>query len=100
MHEILKLSAKVGPIALALGVPPAIMTLKVLNSLTFGSVATPWADGVSLGFSGVWRELERRLKAPAAPRTATGAERDRILGELEAQYRPVGKAGRRAKADK
>ena len=50
MQEILRLSAEVGPVALALGVPPAIMTLKVLHSFAFGSVATPWADGVSLGF--------------------------------------------------
>ena len=99
-HEILKLSEEVGPIALALGAPPAIMTLKVLNSFAFAPVATPWADGVSLAFSDVWRELERRLKAQTAPRTATGAERDTIIAETMAQYRAVGKTKRRRKADK
>ena len=99
-REILKLSEEVGPIALALAAPPAIMTLKVLNAFAFAPVATPWADGVSLSSSGVWRELEHRLKAQTPPRTATGAEQDRIIADTKAQYRAVGKAKRRGKADK
>ena len=99
-QEILKLSEEVGPIALALGAPPAIMTLKVLNDFEFTPVATPWADGVSLAFSDAWRGLERRLKSPAPPRTATDAERGGILATLEAQYRLVGKPGPRRKTDK
>ena len=99
-REILKLSEEVGPVALALGAPPVIVTLKVLNSFAFAPVATPWADGVSLSFSDVWRELERRLQTQTAPRIASGAERDRLVTDARAQYRAVGKAKRRSKADK
>lgn len=99
-NEILQLSEEVGAIALAQGAWPAIATLKVLNSFALAPVATPWADRVSLPFSPAWSDLERRLRAPTAPRTATGPERDRIRAELDAQYRAVGKKKRRSQAGK
>ncbi len=46
-REILTLSGEVGRVALVLGAAPVVMTLKVLNSLAFTPVATPWADGVA-----------------------------------------------------
>ena len=99
-REILTLSGEVGRVALALGAAPVVTTLKVLNSFAFTPVATPWADGVSSPFSDVWRELERRLQSQTPPQMATGPERDRLLADTIAQYRPVGKAKRRSKGDK
>ena len=99
-REILMLSAEVGRVALMLGVGPVVMTLKVLNSFAFAPVATPWADGVSQPFSVIWRELKSRLKTQTAPRVATGAEIDKVLADTRAQYRPVGKAKRRHRANK
>ena len=99
-HEILTLSGEVGRMALMLGVVPVVMTLKVLNDFAFVPVATPWADGVSLPFSDVWRELKRRLQSQTAPRVATGAESDKLWADTMGQYRPVGKAKRRRKDNK
>ena len=100
IREILMLSGEVGRVALVLGAAPVVMTLKVLNSFAFTPVATPWADGVSLSFSDVWRELERRLQSQTSPRIATGAERDKLFADAMAQYRPLGKAKRRSRGDK
>ena len=97
IHEILELTKEVGPSALALGAPPAIIALKVLNSFGFAPVETRWADGVSLPFSEVWRELERRLQSPTEPRVATGGEIERLIANTMAQYRAVGKAKRRSR---
>ena len=100
IREILTLSGEVGRVTLVLGAAPVVTTLKVPNSFAFTPVATPWADGVSLSFSEVWRELERRLRSQTAPRIATGAERDKLFADTIAQYRPLGKAKRRSKGDK
>ena len=86
--------------ALFLGTAPAVMTLKVLNSFSFAAVATPWADGVSLSFSDAWNELERRLQSQTTPQIATEARAKRLVSDVLAQYRPVGKAKRRRKRHK
>lgn len=84
------LSQEVGRAALVLGVAPLVVALKVLNAFSFPPVATPWADGVALPFSDMWRDLERRLRDPAGPRTASDAERERLIAEVNAQYEPFG----------
>ena len=99
-REILALSGDVGHVALFLGAAPVVTTLKVLNAFAFPPVATPWADGVALSFSDVWRELERRLQSQTTPRIATGAERDKLLADAGAQYLPVGKTKRGRKGNK
>ena len=100
IREILTLSGEVGRVALMLGVAPVVVTLKVLNSFAFAPVASPWADGVSLPFSSTWRELERRLQSQTPPRVAMGAERDKLVADTGAQYRPSGKVKRRRKSNK
>jgi hypothetical protein len=97
IRELVGLSRCVGGVALALGVAPLVMTVKVLNCFGLEAVATPWADGVSLEFSGVWRTLEQRLQDPAGPKTATEAEQAALIAELNAQYRPFGEPRHRSR---
>ena len=73
------------------------MTLKVLNAFSFPPVATPWADDVAGPFSGMWRDLERRLRDPSPPKTASDAERERLIDEVSAQYEPFGQGKRRTR---
>ena len=49
--EILERSQEVGRAALALGIGPLVVALKVLNAFSFPPVATPWADGVAGPFT-------------------------------------------------
>lgn len=97
IREIVGLSQEVGRAALVLGVAPLVVALKVLNAFSFPAVATPWADGVELPFSDMWRDLERRLRDPAGPKTASDAERERLIVEVNAQYEPFGQGKRRKK---
>jgi hypothetical protein len=92
IREIVDLAQDVGRTCLVLGAAPLVVTLKVLNAFGLPSVATPWADGVPLGFSDVWRNLEQRLRDAAGPNVASEAERDRIARDLTANYRPSGKS--------
>jgi len=93
--EIVTLSEHVGKVALVLAVGPLVTTLKVLNAFGFASVATPWADSVDLGFSDVWRDLNRRLCSHAGPSTASDEQRKKIIADLDAQYLPFGSSRRR-----
>lgn len=95
LTEVVKLSEPVGKLALVLGVGPLVTTLKTLNVFAFPPVATPWADGVDLSFSGVWRELNRRLHSKEGPNTASDEQREKLVADLNAQYLPFGKAKRR-----
>lgn len=97
IREILERSQEVGRAALVLGIGPPVVALKVLNAFPFPPVATPWADGVAVPFSGMWRDLERRLSDPAPPKTASDAERERLIAEVSAQYEPFGQGKRRKK---
>ena len=93
--EIVELSREVGQVALVLGVGPLVLTLKVLNAFAFPPVATPWADRVSLHFSDIWRDIEKRLRDPSGPKTADDTERERLIAEVTSQYLPFGQGKRR-----
>lgn len=93
--EILERSQEVGQAALVLGIGPLLVALKVLNAFSFPPVATPWADRVAGPFSGMWQDLEQRLRDPAPPKTASDAERDRLIAEVTAHYEPFGQGKRR-----
>jgi len=95
LRDIVGLSQEVGRAALVLGAAPLVLALKVLNAFSFPPVATPWADRVALPFSDMWRDLERRLRDPAGPKTASDAERERLIAEVNAQYEPFGQGKRR-----
>jgi hypothetical protein len=95
LAEIVALSEQVGKVALVLGVAPLVTTLKVLNAFAFAPVTTPWADGVDLGFSEVWRELNRRLRNQAGPKTASDEQREKLIADINAQYLPFGRSKRR-----
>jgi len=95
LAEIVVLSEHVGKVALVLGVGPLVTTLKVLNAFGFAPAATPWADGLDLGFSDVWRDLNRRLSSEAGPNTASEEQRQKIMADLNAQYLPFGSSKRR-----
>jgi hypothetical protein len=93
--EIVALSEQVGKVALMLGVAPLVTTLKILNAFAFAPVATPWADGVDLGFSDGWRELNKRLRKQAGPTTASDEQGKKLIADLNAQYLPFGRSRRR-----
>ena len=97
IDKITRQSQELGQTALALGVAPLVITLKVLNAFSFPPVATPWADSVPLSFSSVWRDLEKRLSNPAGPKIASDAEREQLISDLNAQYEPFGQGKRRMK---
>ena len=84
-REILTLSGEVGRVALVLGAAPVVTTLKVLNSFAFTPVATPWADGVSLSFSDVWRVVHHLRVADQT----RAARHDLQAGKYLAQGGPV-----------
>jgi hypothetical protein len=96
--EILERSQEVGRAALVLGMGPLVVALKVLNAFSFPPVATPWADSVTVPFSGMWDDLERRLGDPAPPKTASDAERDRLIAAVTADYEPFGLSKRQKKS--
>ena len=93
--SIVALVNQVGKAALALGVGPLVFTLKTLNAFAFPPVATPWADGLGLGFSDVWRGIQQRLRNQAGPTTANDEQRDALIADLDAKYQPFGKSKRR-----
>jgi hypothetical protein len=95
LAEIVALSERVGKVALVLAIAPLVTTLKTLNAFAFAPVATPWADGVDLSFSDVWRDLNKRLRSQVGPKTASGEERATLFADLDAQYRPFGTSKRR-----
>lgn len=91
IKEILERSQEVGRAALALGIGPLLMALRVLNDFSFPAVATPWANVIQEPFSTMWLDLERRLRDSTPPKAASDAERERLITELTAHYEPVGK---------
>jgi hypothetical protein len=91
IQELVALSRKIGQVSLVLAVAPLVMTLKVLNRFGVQEVTTLWADTISLSFSGMWLEIDKRLRDSRPPRIATDEEHGRLLSQLEAQYRPFGK---------
>jgi len=93
--ELSARSERVGSVALMLGVAPLVTTLKILNAFAFTPVATPWADGVDLSFSPIWRELEKRLRSQAGLAMVSDEERDTLLADLNTQYLPFGRSKRR-----
>jgi hypothetical protein len=95
LAEIVALSEHVGRAALVLAVAPLVITLKTLNAFAFAPVATPWADGVDLSFSKVWSELNKRLCSRVGPKPASDEEREKLIADLHAQYRPFGTSKRR-----
>lgn len=94
LAEIVGKSEHVGKAAFALGVAPLVITLKTLNDFAFAPVATPWADGVDLGFSPMWRDIRRRLRSQAGPQAASDEQGKQIIADLKARYLPVGKSRR------
>ena len=95
IEELQGLAKSIGQRLMALSVGPCVMTLKVLNGLSVEEVHTPWADGVALDFSEVWRGIEKRLRDPSPPRLAAGTERDRIIADLQLSYGPSGTSRRK-----
>jgi hypothetical protein len=95
LAEIVALSEHVGKVALVLAVAPLVTALKTLNAFAFAPVATPWAEGVDLSFSDVWCQLNKRLRSQVGPKTASDEEREQLIADLDAQYRPFGTSKRR-----
>jgi hypothetical protein len=91
LAEIVAASQHVGKVALVLGVGPLVTALKVLNAFAFAPVQTPWADGVDLSFSDVWRDIDTRLRSQAGPTVASGNEFKKLTMDLDKQYLPFGK---------
>jgi len=94
IRELQRLSKRIGERLLPLCVAPCVIALKVLNAFDLEAVRTPWADGIALDFSEVWRGIDRRLRDPSPPRTAPDLEGKKILSDLLLAYEPSG-AGRK-----
>lgn len=95
IHELQRVSVTIGERLMPLCVPPCFMVLKVLNAFGLDEVYTPWADGLALDFSEIWRGIDRRLHDPSPPRTATDIERGKIVSDLLSAYEPLGAVKRK-----